>query len=1110
MSVSAPLPVPDSLSHSRSFFVTGGTLPCDAACYVCREADAEIFRELMGGEFCYVLTARQMGKSSLTIRTAARLRETGVAAVVLDLTALGINVTPDQWYLGQLRRIGRQLGMEEELTAFWAREDNRALGPFLRWMAALTDVVLLQAPGRIVIFLDEIDVVRSLPFSTDEFFAGIRAWYNRRPDEPTLCRLSFCLLGVATPSELIQDVRNTPFNIGRRIELRDFTAVEVVRFAAGLTISGHNKNEAVQSLLDRVYFWTAGHPYLTQRLCQAIAASDVGDRDVVAAVDRHCEQLFLSRTAREADDNLLFVRERLLRSDADPVSVLDAYQRLLKDRPIQDDENSPVTAVLRLSGIATRNSDGRLRVRNRIYRTVFNFSWAAAQMPDAEIQRQRRAYRLGLIRALSASAVVVSLVGGLAVSAYVASGRASRAESRVRRELFIADMNLAWNAYDANNLRRLRELVGQHQAVPAEANRLELRLLEALANEAEATFSPPGTRTIAAVAVTPDGKTMLAADPEARTLIRYAVGTGSPKKADTTVASVVLTSFATAEAPDKLWAVTFSRDGQQAAVAGGDRCIRVYDLDSQRQRAVLHVADGDLPSALAFDPGGRRLASGDYSGRVRVWDLARGASTATFADHRGPVKALAFSQNDLLASGGFDGNISLRHVGSGARQRMFRGHKGTVTSLAFSEDGQAIVSGGKDGTVRLWNPLYNLASRILTTDSGQRVDTVALSACGRWIAAGGYEGAIQLWDARTGQILQRLHGHLERITALTFSPADGPGLTLVSGAEDGTLRRWCVIPLSLPSGASPFTMALSPDGNLAALFYKEGSYEIRLVETRTGTLRTRLSRPHQRYVWALAFSPDNSRLATGSGDHTVRLWDITADGIRPSRNGGPLSGHADEVHSVAFSPDGRWLASGDAAGVVALRDGQRGTVRDLWRPADIPANQGNLDRTDISLLAFSPDGQWLTAASRDHDSTFVYDIRSRSTLTCHGGSGRRASSVAFSEDGNLLAIGYQDGLVLVYELSSHRERYRLSGHRDVVAGIAFSADGKTLVTSSGDGQLKFWDVAMGKETLVFTKPFNQKGIVPGRAMRLSRDGSLTILDKWGRGRSWVLNRKASR
>ena len=158
------------------------------------------------------------------VRTAARLREHKVSVAVLDLTGLGQNLNAEQWYNGLSERIGRQLDLEDEVEDCW--DNNRTLGALQRWMHVLSDVVLPNCAGPVVIFVDEIDSVRSLPFSTDEFFAGIRALYNRRSSEPELNRLTFCLLGVASPSDLIRDTRTTPFNVGRRIELSDFSLRE--------------------------------------------------------------------------------------------------------------------------------------------------------------------------------------------------------------------------------------------------------------------------------------------------------------------------------------------------------------------------------------------------------------------------------------------------------------------------------------------------------------------------------------------------------------------------------------------------------------------------------------------------------------------------------------------------------------------------------------------------------------------------------------------------------------------------------------------------------------------------------------------------------------------
>jgi hypothetical protein len=345
-----------------------------------------------------------MGKSSLMVRTAAKLRGDNVTVGVLDLTAFGQNLTVEQWYNGLSEKLGQQLTLEDEIEQASARWEH--LGPFQRWVCTLREIVLGKHRGEVVIFVDEIDSVRSLPFSTDEFFAGIRELYNRRSEESDLQRLTFCLLGVATPSDLIRNIRTTPFNIGRRIELTDFTEDEATPLRRGM---GYKDNG--HELLKRVLYWTGGHPYLTQRLCQSVAEDDRVENK--KGVDGVCRDLFLTRRARQTDDNLLFVRERMLRSEVDTANLLTLYAKIRAEKKVRDDETNPLVSVLRLSGI-TKVDDGLIKIRNRVYYEVFDDRWIIASLPGAELRRQRAAYKRGLKRALILFIPIFVIIVGVA------------------------------------------------------------------------------------------------------------------------------------------------------------------------------------------------------------------------------------------------------------------------------------------------------------------------------------------------------------------------------------------------------------------------------------------------------------------------------------------------------------------------------------------------------------------------------------------------------------------------------------------------------------------------------------------------------------------------
>jgi hypothetical protein len=244
----------------------GGSLPIDASSYVMRQADSDFYTLLKAGQFCYVLNSRQMGKSSLRVRTMQRLQAEGVLCAFIDLTGIGKeDVTAEKWYAGLVQSLvsSCQLGKKFRWRNWW-KEQREFLSPVQRLSLFIEEVLLEEIEQKIVIFVDEIDRVLSQNFSLDDFFALIRFFYNRRVDEPKYQRLTFALLGVATPSDLITDKTQTPFNIGRAIALSGFQLQEVQPLTDGLMGKVNNPQEAIAQILD----WTGGQPFLTQKLCK--------------------------------------------------------------------------------------------------------------------------------------------------------------------------------------------------------------------------------------------------------------------------------------------------------------------------------------------------------------------------------------------------------------------------------------------------------------------------------------------------------------------------------------------------------------------------------------------------------------------------------------------------------------------------------------------------------------------------------------------------------------------------------------------------------------------------------------------------------------------------
>jgi WD40 repeat protein len=937
--------VPDS-----HIFTVGGTVQAGDGVYLPRPADNELLQLCQAGEFSYVLTARQMGKSSLMVRTAQRLNEAGTRTVTIDLTRLGTNLEAEQWYLGLVDELVEGLLLDVDYKSWW--NEHSHLGTTQRWSRFLREYAIEADPSPLVIFIDEIDTTLSLPFSYD-FFATIRACYNARATDPGYKRLSFVLLGVASPSELISDNR-TPFNIGQRVDLTDFTLAEAQPLAAGL-------RDAPPQALGWVFEWTNGHPYLTQRLCSALVQENqLPTKELVARV---VQKIFMSESGQQ-DNNLQFVRDMLVRRTPVPAEeVLSTYEQVLNQKEVEDDERSLSKVHLKLAGLVRRAPANRLRVSNAIYARVFDLKWVedqlATQTPQSSLQSRALEWEKSnkdpsfLIRGrqledterlllrnelpevrgrkivqefLSDSkkyqersrtrftAVLVLVAGVMLVLALVAfwqSGVAQSAQSTAvvgvqTREFAVTSGVQALETAQAEGTQRVN---AQETSVVLRGTSIALQgtatISAALAEQVILTLS----KSIASIA-------------QSRMEINYIQGLLLGVESFRLLES---NNLSQGQSPDTLPPLLDQ-------IPRG--LVRNLELSSGAVRKVLYAPNGNLMASL--------------SNRVDLWDTEDPAS---------PTRI----------SGWESANTS------------------PPSDVTFSDDGRLMVIGYQDGGVEIWDVRASTVTNLATLSEFSSPGKVSVGIDNSVLAVAS-DQTIRFWDIsdpRSPEEKGRVrvpHEISDRpvdVNFLSFAP--GSNSLLLSGGGDNYLRLWNVTKYAYnppgPEGnAFPFDTALphvaissklliiADERAMRVFFYSNNGREF------AGSYR--YDQIHQGEIRNLVISPDNKTLYTTAANGVIATWDLTDP--RHMRFLRTFEGTMQDINSVALHPEKNFLAVAGGPSTVSIWDLDRREAGHLWRSQI-------LNDATITDVAYSPTRNLLAVGNNEGIVVF-WDVADPSNI----------------------------------------------------------------------------------------------------------------------------------
>ncbi|MCB0209199.1 MAG: AAA-like domain-containing protein [Anaerolineae bacterium] len=1092
--------------NNQHFYTVGGAVSVDKGLYIERRADNALLQLCEQQKYVNIFAPSQMGKTSLRYRTTQKLKVNNFVPINIDLDQIGTEADSEKWFNSILNQICRQSGISlHDISEWWRIQETTTTQRFVLFFQ---DVLLPKFDKPVIIFIDEIGTTLKLPFS-DDFFAAARAIHEARGSVPAFRRFSFVFLGVATPNELIKSPLRTPFNIGQRVEVTDFTLAEALPFVQGL---GLPRRHGLQ-VLSWIHQWTGGHPYLTQRLCQEVAIHKK-DRWYEFDVAQLVKEIFLTETTG-MEANLQFVEDTLTKRTPDLKSTMKHYRKILSDLyKVPDEERNPVIANLKLSGIVHRENNV-LRVRNRIYRIVFDERW---------IEDKEKVYDVGDLDTVRRLRELAEARKREVEEAQRRVEEQTRSTKRLRRLvailviLFLTAAGVGYFAWQQANLARERERLTISQHLTQQANseldnsNYELGLLLSIeANKRVETtesqrairraFEHPGQTRMIIYDDSPIDDTWWNRD-------ETSIMTKSGNALDS--GSVKLWNVATGREQFSLNhsgvinTAEWNADESLILTTSWDGTARVWDAITGKERfSLLHESVVDTAQWNANES---LILTTSWDGTARIWDAATGEPLFSLFHEEEVNSAQWNADESLILTASDDGTarvwdaatgeerFSLLHEHSvksaqwNADETLIMTRSGTLINdvirvwdartglekfkvpsegrvwiAQWSGDGTRIATGDTDGTVHIWDAQNG--RKIITVSHSDEIRSIQWNANDSLIMSRSLDNTVRIWDTQTGsELLSLSHFNVRDAQwnaneTLIMTRNDD----LLFGGPEGTIRVWdaktgqLILELPHKNGVSNAmwnseeTLILSVDG------------AAHVWDAKTG--QKIFSVHHQNGITNAKWNKDETMLLTYSQDGTVRIWEEKINPMDISLDDGS------EISNIWWSPDEKYILATTQEKKLYLLDADTGQQRSSFH------YEGSV--SDVYWADTEP--LILNIISEDIIPNFYFDHTIRvlgvetgqeyGTLRYLGNS----PSVDWSPDGRFILIQsiLNRDKILIWNGKTEHIPFTIpliekaDGVQGSFGQAEWNKNGTRVITSGVDGTIRVWEVHDGKTDIVF-------------------------------------------